>query len=469
MIIKFDDFIKESVEITELPLIFSDRLLDTLKTINHKIAHELVDLHNNNKHEYNVSFIDKSEDSPDTVTQIQVNKAKLLLNDDDLQNLDKLYQNNSDVYKKYRSDIKIGRLVTKIFGDQFPRNKARGYSDSTPNDLESFVNMYKTSDPKLFENFEIVEGDDISYWYHEDRYYNEDGSLGSSCMKEASYLEMYDDNPNKIKLLLLRPEEDKTVICGRALLWSLDEPENRIFMDRVYTNDYSDEQLFIMYAKKNGWLYKSVQAYGSEPITDSLTDRSKELKMSVNIKPVEYEYYPYLDTMFYYDKNAGYLTSKDRDNECQYILTSSYGECHENDNYDDPSNYVYSNYHGEDINRDHARECEIGDDWVRTEEAIYVSNAGRRYAVPGSDLIVKSDYSNKWFMKAMTEYSDLLSSYIFEDSIRYIYKDINKEDYDITHKNEIPKLEESGEIIKIKSKYYYNTPDIKKEIKKREK
>ena len=38
MIIKFDDFIKESVEITELPLIFSDRLLDTLKTINHKIS-----------------------------------------------------------------------------------------------------------------------------------------------------------------------------------------------------------------------------------------------------------------------------------------------------------------------------------------------------------------------------------------------------------------------------------------------
>jgi hypothetical protein len=138
----YDNFITESVEVEDLPLILSDDLIETLSEINHKIAQAFIELHNDNKEKFNVSFIDKHPTLLDTVTQIMVNKAKLILDEDDLNNLDKLFKQNHPVYQRYRSDIKIGRLITKIFGEKFPRNKTRGYNEIIPNDIESFVNMH---------------------------------------------------------------------------------------------------------------------------------------------------------------------------------------------------------------------------------------------------------------------------------------------------------------------------------------
>jgi len=111
-------------------------------------------------------------------------------------------------------------------------------------------------------------------------------------------------------MLILHPEDVRDKIIGRALVWKLDEPEGRYFMDRIYTANDSDEYMFIEYAKRKGWLYKSSQSIGHDINTiDPKNDKSDTIKMVVNLKPNGYDYYPYLDTMRFYNPYTGMLTN----------------------------------------------------------------------------------------------------------------------------------------------------------------
>jgi hypothetical protein len=269
-----------------------------------------------------------------------------------------------------------------------------------------------------------------------------------------TYFEIYSDNSDKIKMLILHPSDEKDKIKGRALLWHLNEPSGRVYMERIYTNDYSDEQLFKEYAKQNEWLYKLNQTYDRERIVDTKTDITKDMDMKVYIKTGDYDQYPYLDTLCYYNKDESFLSTDPK--SAPYILKSSYGHIENNDEYDNPENYIYSRYHEADINRNDAKYCELGDDWVRENEAIYVSNSGGKYAVPGNENIVHSDYTDKWFLKTRTVYSEILKSYIFEDSARKVYYPNNKTKFEYTHKNDVEIKLNNHQIFQKKKNGKYN-------------
>ena len=67
------------------------------------------------------------------------------------------------------------------------------------------------------------------------------------------YLDLYIDNPQKIKLLVLFGQ-DSSKIIGRALLWYLDS-HNHMMMDRIYTTHDSDVNLFKRYGYKNDLMF----------------------------------------------------------------------------------------------------------------------------------------------------------------------------------------------------------------------
>lgn len=106
--------------------------------------------------------------------------------------------------------------------------------------------MYKTIS-QLTDNaldFRVVEGPEIQKYYLENNYLPGNGGLNKSCMRNKRknhFMKMYSDNPNQVKMLILLNKQGK--LLGRALVWKLDIPSGKEFMDRIYTVKDSDVNL----------------------------------------------------------------------------------------------------------------------------------------------------------------------------------------------------------------------------------
>ena len=353
----FKDYLTDKIleemnlKVGELELILSPKFIKILKEMKHKIADELLSLHISEEPKFKITFVDLGSE-PDTVSFIQSNKVPELIEPDivhgdyikdkdeeghfkgghfdyvpsyknawirDELHLPDLFDpqfksKDHPVWTKFRSEIKVGRFITKIFGNKYPANRKREDINKAgkPDDVESFVNMYIATVESHSKIFKLVKGDDIKFWYNCRNYFKEKGTLGGSCMRgsNSELFDIYSNNDDKIQMLILHPEDIRDKIIGRALVWKLDEPEGRYFMDRIYTNDDSDEYMFIEYAKRHNWLYKSSQTYGWDyNIMDSSTDKSEKIKLLVNLKPNKYDRYPYVDTLQFYNEKSGIITN----------------------------------------------------------------------------------------------------------------------------------------------------------------
>lgn len=213
-----------------------------------------------------------------------------------------------------KSEIKIGRLARRMLD--------KAGIKVTDKEIEEFVNEYKSRiqiEKDVFRNMEIVSGPAIAEWYNEAKYLpSTGGTLASSCMrysKCSKYFGIYTQNPNQVSLVILKtdPEEtDTPLLKGRALLWT--DTRGRKFMDRVYTNKDSDVNIFIQFAHKNGWLYKKHQENDeSTPLMlngEQVSSDDWEVVVKLD-RSGEYSYYPYLDTLKFYNAYHGELTNDD--------------------------------------------------------------------------------------------------------------------------------------------------------------
>lgn len=277
MIFDFNNFLSKNKN-----SVFSKSLYNILLNIDDNISKYLIE----NKFD-EISFIDKT-DKNDTLSFI-LNK-----------NLNKIkdpWNNNT------RQEIKVGRFIKRIVKDEFNEKQ-----------IEIFVNLYKSEyDFEKYEKFfDIVKGEDITKYY---LYRNQiqGGQLSKSCMgskdQQIFIKDFYERNPQKINMLILRYEENPDYIMGRANLWILDNPKDRIFMDRIYTNDDFLINIFIKYAEKNNYIYKKRQIYGGNviPVIDNKVE--KKLIMSTELKPLNYDFYPYVDTLQFYNRKTGEITN----------------------------------------------------------------------------------------------------------------------------------------------------------------
>lgn len=197
-------------------------------------------------------------------------------------------------------------------------------SEINDTDIQLFVNelsaLVKESSPDS-QSIEEVKGDEIIKWYDKDNYKIPLGKLGGSCMATKDcqdFFQIYVTNKN-VSLLILK---DKEKLFGRALLWKLDN--GKYFMDRVYTILEPDEIIFINYAIKNGYYYRSngtnekINYYFNGEVIDG-----SETIMSVNLDYSDFTYYPYLDTFKYLNIDEKILSNNPKRHD--YILTSTEG------------------------------------------------------------------------------------------------------------------------------------------------
>ena len=362
---KYNDYmfeqIMESVKNDETSLVLSGQLMSLISSIDHPITDKFKQYNNNIEYKkFKITLLDINEksDKLDSISFMQSNKAiQLVINDNRFEFDDgkkeltpyqkeriTLYLQNGKYFKSTGfSETSLGKIVNKLFPGEFKPSGDLG------NDIESFVNMYKSLREK--PKFEIVKGDDIIHWYNRAQYTTTGGTI-ASCMSHdhcGEYLNFYTINPDKISLLLLKDPNNDSKIMGRAILWNLETPEDRVFMDRVYyTNDYMVNQ-FINYAKENGWLYKKNQNMdATEDIIDSKDGEIIDTLIVDDLIDSGEGRYPYMDTMKYLGYDGTIISNSEVEVEDYPFLTldGTNGHSQEVD-----SEYLwYSEYYGETIN-----------------------------------------------------------------------------------------------------------------------
>jgi hypothetical protein len=227
---------------------------------------------------------------------------------------DRKAEGEDDPYvAKGRGTIKIGRLVSGILSSKSANPYFFGGKTITPRDIETFVNLYKSSKVENTHEFKLVEGDDIAHWYQEKRYKSGNGQLNNSCMANVDddYFDIYVKNPRVCKMLIYVNENKE--LLGRALVWKLEKTPLkgvRWFMDRIYTVRDSDMNRFKEYAKKEGWLYKFRNSYdheegvlfyhGSTPVIG---------KAVVQLRKWDFDEFPFIDTLSFFDRKEGTLSN----------------------------------------------------------------------------------------------------------------------------------------------------------------
>jgi len=209
---------------------------------------------------------------------------------------------------EYRKDHGVMVKAGKFFRHCLPN-----VSDSIIQKLVS--KWYAIISDLTNDSWEFELSDDICHYYHEDQYFDDSGSLGSSCMQYGSLqdcIEFY-DNYNA-KILILKNTDDK--IKGRAIVWEnvffpeLDKTMN--FMDRVYVNDDNDKELFVDYAWKNGWVWKDKQSMVDKTsfrFQDNEIENAILFRDFIKIKPTSYFdivgcRVPYMDTLTYANEDG---------------------------------------------------------------------------------------------------------------------------------------------------------------------
>jgi hypothetical protein len=239
------------------------------------------------------------------------------------------------IWSTSRNNIKIGRLVRAIL--------TVAKIPFVDKDIEDFTNQYKATydfAADVLKQFDIVKGGNIAYWYSESNYVDGGGTLNNSCMADVSedYFDIYTQNPQVSLVILYGDEgnilEDKykaSLIKGRALLWECEiDGEKATFMDRIYTANDSDTDLFKQFAEKNGWWYKSSQSMEpNEYFTDGNT--KKRARIIVKLNDADWREYPYCDTMCYIftDRNIAsnkFYLDNSEDEEADRLLRDTEGE-----------------------------------------------------------------------------------------------------------------------------------------------
>lgn len=312
-----------------------------------------------------------------------------------------------------RSVMKAGRIINKI---------APFFKQA---DVEKWVNAFKAEHKNLLNNlnFKIVEGNEIATFYNGKKYARGNGSLNKSCMRHdncKSFMKLYVDNPNKIKMVVLF--DDKEYIVGRALLWKLDEPADTWFMDRIYVTDDSDVILFKKFAQRNGWLFKNQQTFDAVNVVKDNVETYVNMKVSIN--GGDYTKFPYIDTLQYFNRKNNYLTNDEKDYQANpYSIKLR----EINGNNSGNEFFVEDVIHKDMIPIDDSIYCYYGDGYTHKNTAIFLPEYDE-YAFPSE--VRFSDYQNKLITVSGSVYSHKLKSFIQSSITTQVFLDKNMSSYD---------------------------------------
>ena len=217
-----------------------------------------------------------------------------------------------------RGQIRIGRFAQALLNDPDVIEDLESGNielpELTQRDYEEFVNLYKSEFIVVSNEFKLISGDEIAYYYDFYNYeYPDKGQLGASCMRYRScqkYFGIYQKNPEVCQLLAYVNQDNK--VLGRAIVWKLDKKVDgcpaEYFMDRIYCANDSDMIKFRNYAKEQGWVMKNKNTSDSwESIFFNYNDKVYLSHINVQLEHWTFKNYPFVDTLSLLNKTNGKL------------------------------------------------------------------------------------------------------------------------------------------------------------------
>lgn len=296
-------------------LVFNNEFLNFLRDTNFcDVSHLLLE-----KYRYKIdneigNFIKVCDKNPNSISFLPLKFYKK----------SKLFHHELLDQDKGRISIKIGRFINKLDCKEFNNSN-----------IEIFVNIFKSYFTNDINKLFIVDGEDIKKWYLENNYSTiTSGNLWHSCMRQKernNLMQLYSDNKEKVKMLILLDENKK--LRSRSLLWyDIEDINGNKYnvMDRVYSIFDHDYFLFKDWADKNRFITKWEQNSKNE-IDFNIDGKKNTLNLKINLTSFSYEFYPYLDTFKFFNKEDGILYNY-KDNKHKYVLTRTNGELQEDIN-----------------------------------------------------------------------------------------------------------------------------------------
>lgn len=324
-----------------------------------------------------------------------------------------LWDDIRDDFVSSPQSVRIGKLINRLFPGEF--------SDK---EREEFINKLKLNLEKHGEKMELVEGEDIRYWYDGENYAVKKGPLWSSCMKDDDFFDIYAFNPEVCKLLILT-EQGK--LKGRALVWKVNAKEFEWFMDRQYCSFDYDVEKFRNWARERGWAFRATNSI-HQPSYVNFKGEVKEMYLEVQVKSKNYVTFPYMDTFKSYYPDEAILKNSKGDVGC-YILESTEG------GYEDLSG-VWSDYSDMNLSQDDAVWSDAVDSYLHINHAVLVSvgtRSNRGWYPDDYDDVVFDDLNGQWLHRDDAYWCEAYGSYyLMDDSIEVIELVDDKLNYILT-------------------------------------
>jgi hypothetical protein len=303
----------------------------------------------------------------------------------------------------------------KVIRKLFTEKAQRLFKDK---DFECFANAYKS---KLSDScrFELWQNDQIPSAY-DMSIAPGGGSLAYSCMNQrGEFMEIY-VYCGHLRILVLLDEEER--LCGRSLIWSLED--GITLMDRIYVVSDFMYDLFISYAADNGWWHK--ETYRSAENKELfINEKGEEVQKKFQvITSTEFDTYPYIDTFAY-----GHYGSLNNYGDGRYEYTDTDGS-RSGDGWDaiegcaiDLDNVItvtHGRYRGVNTHVDNTVEIDEEIWWVDDHDIEVVG--GSYYH---KDDTVLCDHDGERRLIADCIWSDALESYVLKTDSQTVQAEID--------------------------------------------
>jgi hypothetical protein len=252
--------------------------------------------------------------------------------------------------------------------------------------------------------------------------------------KDSYFFDIYAANPKVCSMVVALDSEHK--VAGRALLWKT--MEHGYCMDTIYASD-TLRPLFIEFAIKNNIRYKAQQSCHHNEFDMLNGQRVGNAYVRVDLSYSFFDYYPYVDTLYYLDEESGILSNREPDDcDTYYSLRSTCGEREEINSrstvYDDwtdrdidEEDSVYLDYRRPDGYRwsgnthiDNTVRCNGCGRNILEEDAVYVSGD---WYLNVEEYVVEDDHTGHLILREESvhcRYSDMT---VHEDHAVELYND----------------------------------------------
>lgn len=285
-----------------------------------------------------------------------------------------------DIFKKGHNPIKIFKFITTVL--------SKTYDQKT---IDTFINKFKLLQREKVK-VDIVEGEQIRYWYNSSNCKTRTYTLGDSCMSspsKAGFLNIYVENPETCKLAIIT-EGDKLV--ARALLWKIENSNKgnfEWFLDRRYVIDDTYNVELEKWAKESGYAWRTYNKITEDKEVSFGDQTFEDVEMTVKVNNRKFHFYPYADTFSIYDpkegflynswnENAGFLKLKETDGRSVVLAGSG--------------DKVYSKHYRMDIPIENATWSDVLEDWLMSGMTRYIMNGTRSGLYPWNHPDIVEDY-----------------------------------------------------------------------------